>query len=37
LTNIGLFVGLLLHTFRSDDVGFKFWARQHSPSVRAIH
>jgi len=28
LANIGLFVGLLVHTFRSDGVRFKFWARQ---------
>jgi hypothetical protein len=28
LANIGLFVGMLLHTFRSDGVRFKFWARQ---------
>jgi hypothetical protein len=35
LANIGLFVGLLLHTFRSDDVGFKFWARQPAPGATA--
>jgi hypothetical protein len=28
LANIGLFVGLLVHTFLSDGVRFKFWARQ---------
>ena len=28
LANIGLFVGLLLHTLRSDDVHLKFWANQ---------
>lgn len=28
LANIGLFVGLLLHTFRTDRIRFKFWARQ---------
>jgi hypothetical protein len=35
LANISLFVGLLLHTLRSDDVGFKFWARQSPPRVTA--
>jgi hypothetical protein len=33
LANIGLFAGLLLHTLRSDDVRFKFWARQPGSSV----
>jgi hypothetical protein len=28
LANIGLFVGLLLHTFRTDRIRFNFWARQ---------
>ena len=33
LANIGLFIGLLLHTLKSDGVRFKFWARQSAPSV----
>jgi hypothetical protein len=33
LANIGLFVGLLLHTFRADGVRFKFWVRQTAPSL----
>ncbi len=33
--NIGLFVGLILHTLRTDDVRFKFWGRQSPPSVTA--
>ena len=28
LANVGLFVELLLHTFRADGIRFKFWARQ---------
>ena len=35
LANIGLFIGLLFHTFRTDHVGFKFWAGQPAPSARA--
>jgi hypothetical protein len=31
LANIGLFVGLILHTLRSDD--FKFWGRHSPPSL----
>ena len=33
LANIGLFVGLLLHMFRTDRARFKFWARQSAPSL----
>jgi hypothetical protein len=35
LANIGLFIGLLLHTFRTDHVGFRFWARQPALSATA--
>jgi hypothetical protein len=35
LANIGLFVGLLIHTLRTDDVRFKFWSRQFPTSVTA--
>jgi hypothetical protein len=35
LANIGLFVGLLVHTFRTDGVRFKFWNRQSPPGVMA--
>ncbi len=35
LANIGLFIGLLLHTFRTDHIGFKFWASQSASNVTA--
>ncbi len=35
LANIGLFVGLLLHTLRTDCPPFRFWARQPAPRVAA--
>lgn len=35
LANIGLFIGLLLHTLKVDRPQFKFWARQPAPSATA--
>jgi hypothetical protein len=37
LANIGLFVALLLHTFRTDQVRFKFWARPSAAAMTAIN